>query len=727
MTGTAALLLIPIMLPAQEIYHSPQFTVSSDRVTQGQFVARAISPNEIESNYPDPITSRRWKLGTDVSSYPQLRSPNILVSALYNLSLEELKKDIRPDGAFMAGAKWDGVWTRDISYSILLSLAAIEPEIAKTSLLRKVARGRIIQDTGTGGSWPCSTDRMTWALAAWEIYLTTGDRDWLAQSFQIIKDSAADDAHVVFSRETGMALGESSFLDWREQTYPRWMQPADIYSSQALGTNAVHFRTYQILASMAKLLGNPSHEYEQRADTIRAAANRILWLEDRGYYGQYLYGRITMSVSPRSEALGEALSILFDLAPPERQTRVLASVPVMPFGIPCIYPQIPGIPPYHNNAIWPFVQAYWNLAAAKQNDMPAVLHGLASIWRAAALFLTNQENMVADTGDAKGTAINSERQLWSVAGNLAMLYRVLFGMDFTEDGLRFRPVIPKPLSGAWDLDNFRYRGAKLTIHVEGFGSKVATITFDSHPLPNALLPPDIKGSHEIRITMDSRESPAVSSKLVDAAVSPDTPETWWGSLEVTGFHNLYTKPVDHVRYMAFQDGHALDNQGANAVNISENQIDSEFQVLAINSEGLRSFLNEPLRLFDSSHEMTVAAPHGPIDLTRTADTKVTMQANTAEPGAYAIDFHYANGGGPINTDNKCAIRTLSVDGKEVGPVVLPQRGKDNWKDFGYTNHQTVQLSAGPHTFTLSFDPWDENMNGEVNRALIDQMRLTRLR
>ncbi len=727
MARAAALFLMPMMLPAQEIYQSPQFTVSSDRVTQGQFIARAISPNEIESNYPDPATSRRWKLSTDVSSYPELRSPNVLVNALYNLSLEELKKDIRPDGAFMAGAKWDGVWTRDISYSILLSLAAIEPEIAKASLLRKVARGRIIQDTGTGGSWPCSTDRMTWALAAWEIYLTTGDRDWLAQSFQIIRASAADDAHVVFSRETGMVLGESSFLDWREQTYPRWMQPADIYSSQALGTNAVHYRTYQILAKMARLLGKPSEEYTRTAEQIRAAVNKNLWLEDRGYYGQYLYGRITMSVSPRSEALGEALTILFDLAPPERQTRMLSSVPVMAFGIPCIYPQIPEIPPYHNNAIWPFVQAYWNLAAAKQNDMPAVLQGLASIWRAAALFLTNQENMVAGTGDAKGTAINSERQLWSVAGNLAMVYRVLLGMDFTEAGLRFHPAIPKALGGAWDLDNFRYRGAQLSIHVEGFGTKIATITLDGHPLPNALLPADIKGSHEIRIKMDNREKTAAPLKLVDAAVSPDTPETWWGSLEVTGFHNLYTKPVDHMRYMAFQDGHALDNKGANAVNISENQIDSEFQVLALDSEGLRSFLNEPLRLFDSSHEMIVAAPSGPIDLTRTTNAKVTMQADVPAAGAYAIDFHYANGSGPINTDNKCAIRTLSVDGKEVGAIVLPQRGKDDWKDFGFTNHQTVQLTAGPHTFTLNFDPWDENMNGEVNRALVDQMRLTRLR
>lgn len=35
------------------------------------------------------------------------------------------------------------------------------------SLLRKVGpTGRIIQDTGTGGAYSCSTDRMIWAVAA---------------------------------------------------------------------------------------------------------------------------------------------------------------------------------------------------------------------------------------------------------------------------------------------------------------------------------------------------------------------------------------------------------------------------------------------------------------------------------------------------------------------------------------------------------------------------------
>jgi hypothetical protein len=42
----------------------------------------------------------------------------------------------------------------------------------------------------------------------------------------------------------------------------------------------------------------------------------------------------------------------------------------------------------------------------------ALEHGLASLFRAAAMFLTNKENMVAQNGDFNGTQVNSDRQLW---------------------------------------------------------------------------------------------------------------------------------------------------------------------------------------------------------------------------------------------------------------------------------------------------------------------------
>ena len=134
-------------------------------------------------------------------------------------------------------------------------------------------------DTGTGGAYPCSTDRIVWATAAWEICQATGDEAWLRKVYPIIKQSIADDRQNACDPATGLMHGESSFLDWREQTYPRWMQPADIYQSETLGTNAVHYQANIVLAQMAAKLGDPGTavQHKRQAATIKDGINLHLW------------------------------------------------------------------------------------------------------------------------------------------------------------------------------------------------------------------------------------------------------------------------------------------------------------------------------------------------------------------------------------------------------------------------------------------------------------------
>jgi len=347
--------------------------------------------------------------------------------------------------------------------------------------MKKVDNDRIIQDTGTGGSWPVSSDRMIWAVAAWEIYKSTSDMDWLKQAYPIIKNSAETDLEIVYDKESGLFRGESSFLDWREQTYPRWMEPKDIYKSMNLGTNALYYETFKILAEMADILNEDGEKYQQVASRLKTAINKFLWVKDKGYYGQYLYGRTSMSLSPRSETLGEALCILFDIADESQKQSILEKMPVVKYGPTCIFPQIPNIPPYHNNGIWPFVVSYWTLAAKTGGNMAAVTHGLGSIYRAAALYLSNYENMVAQTGDFLGTEINSPRQLWSVAGNLAMIYKLFFGMKYYDGYLEFDPLIPEEYTGHFELKNYTYAGSILDISLSGHGNGIATFILDGKP------------------------------------------------------------------------------------------------------------------------------------------------------------------------------------------------------------------------------------------------------
>jgi hypothetical protein len=675
---------------------------------------------------------KEWTLQNTIDGYPQFSSDIPLVDALYNLSLDETKMLKVSDGTFRTGAKWEGVWTRDVSYSILLAYALIEPEVAKTSLRRKVKRNRIIQDTGSGGAWPVSSDRTTWALAAWEIFKTTGDQAWLEEAFEIIKNSVADDQKTLAST-TGMYKGESSFLDWREQTYPKWMDNRDIYVSENLGTNAVHFQTYQILAEMADLLGQPSEEYRSIAQQISNGINEFMWMNNEGFYGQFIYGRHYQHLSPRFEALGEAFTVLFDIASERQKKAIMENAPLTPFGVTCIYPQIPGIPPYHNNGIWPFVQAFWNIAAAKAGNEKVLDHGLGSIYRAAGLFLTNYENFVAETGDFLGTEINSERQLWSVAGNLAMVYKVFLGMDFQADGIQFAPVIPAAYAGQKTLKQLKYRNAVLDISVNGYGNRIRSITLDGEELEDAFLPADVEGAHSIQIEMANNSFSGDDINLVDNKFSLPNPQVTLSGDE------LEWNPIEGVDdYFVYKNGQKLKSVDDTAIKIKTTSEYSEYAVSAFDKEGFESFISEPILVVEPGAEQIeeaekYASPaglpfvnysgRGFVSLTKVGNRQVNLDVRVRDRGEYLIDVRYSNGSGPWNTDNKCAIRSLYVNGEYQGPIVMPQRGQNEWSDWSFSNSLLVNLNRGKNEISIRFEPWNENMNVGVNRAMLDYIRL----
>ena len=679
-------------------------------------------------------TDKEWKLQTDLSQRAHYQSDQPIVDALFNLSLEEAVKNIEPDSTFRTGAKWGGVWTRDVSYSTLLAFAWHEPEVAKTSLRKKVKRGRIIQDTGSGGAWPVSSDRMTWALAAWEIYKATGDRNWLKESYEIIKNSASDDAKTIFEPSLGLSCGESSFLDWREQTYPKWMSNMDIYVSQNLGTNVVHYQTHKILAQMALILGEPTEGFEATAEALKKGINEHLWMPDKGYYAQFLYGRPHLTTSPRFEALGEALAIWFGVADERKAKRIMSQSPVTPFGATCIYPQIPGIPPYHNNAVWPFVQAYWNLAAAKAGNEQALNHGLAGIYRAGALFLTNYENFVAESGDFLGTEINSDRMLWSMAGNLAMVHRVFMGMSFEPDGIRFQPVIPKTYPGVKQLSNFHYRQAVLNITVNGYGNRVRAIFLDGEPMGDAFFPASLSGTHDIRVEMQNNDFSVPSWHTTNQHFSLPTPLA-----HSEGNYLVWEAVPGAVHYNIYKNGTFFKKTTANKLQLTSLKDKLlEFKVSATDAKGFESFTSEPVvmvapdavRVIEAE---TFSAPSslpfsnysgkGFVELSTEQNRRFNVTIEVPHGGKYWINARYSNGSGHWNTDNMCAIRSLEVNGKYAGALIFPQRGLNEWSDWGMSNYREITLKKGKNIIALTFEDWNNNMNVDVNRAMLDCIRL----
>ncbi len=561
-----------------------------------------IYENELVFNVYDPSahTSSEWTLKNDLSSYPVFNSELMLLNALYNMSLDEMVMLQEADGTFRTGKEWAGVWTRDVSYATVLAFAYIDPDRCKASLMRKVADNRIIQDTGTGGAWPVSSDRVVWSLAAWEIYKYKGDKQWLEQAFEIIKNSVEDDQKTIIDPATGMVRGESSFLDWRKQTYPVWMEPSDIYASLNLGTNAAYYQALKTLGMMAEELGTENIWTEQ-AEKIRTGINQYLWQPDKGYYGQYLYGQLYRTLSPRSESLGEAFTVLFDIASESQKTDVLRNTPVLEFGIPCIYPQIPGIPPYHNNGIWPFVEAFWTMANASQQQVSAVEFGLASIIRPAALFLTNKENFVAETGDFAGTEINSDRQLWSVAAMLAMQYRVIFGMTFEKDHIVFSPVIPESFKGTYTLKNFKYRQGTFQISVKGSGDGISSFKIDGAETSVHVISAATTGTHTVEIVMNGRVNDS-QFKPVPNLTAPETP-----ALSVENKRLVWTGIKGAREYNIFCNGVKWNSTAETFINIPDKSQVTEYQVLAVDSTGIESFLSNPVCIVPEGSEKVLQA------------------------------------------------------------------------------------------------------------------------
>ncbi len=692
----------------------------------------------LNSKIEEKNTAATWKQEKNIEDYSQYQSEHSIANAIYNMSMEEMIKAVEPDSTFRTGKEWAGVWTRDISYSIILSMAHLQPRVAMNSLLKKVnAKRKIIQDTGTGGAYPVSSDRMIWAVAAWEVYKVTGDEAWLKNAYEIISNSIEDDLLNVYDATSGLVKGESSFLDWREQTYPKWMQPADIYASKNLGTNAVHYQANVVAAEMAKLLNKPTEalKYTQLAAKIKTAINQNFWLADKGYYGQFIYGRLNPILSPKSEALGEALCVLFGIANTQQQQSVITKTPVMQYGIPCVYPQIPNISPYHNNAVWPFVQAYWALAAAKVGNETSVMHSVGSIYRAAAMFLTNKENLVAENGDFAGTQINSSNMLWSLSGNIALVHKLLFGIQYHPSKITFQPFVPQALKGKRSLLKYIYRNAILNIHLEGYGNTIASFQIDGVKKNVFEIPATLTGVHEVHMLLQSQPLPNTTIHLAKPAATPATPIAYYKNNVLK-----WSSVAEAAQYQILRNGILYAISVRNNLPVTETAA-TEYQVIAVDNFKTPSFASEPVMAGEDKWTQTYqleqyAAPanlplkgfsgSGFVATSLQQNTSINIPVTIDQPGKYALSFRYANGHGPINTSNKCAFRTLLKNDTPLGVMVFPQRGNEEWSNWGWSNSIVVKLEKGIHHFVLKYFPQNANMHEVTNEAMLDFLQIRKI-
>lgn len=720
------------------LYSSELFSLYPRKVVDGKNHAEFVADNALTST----LDQRKWLQNVLTNNYPQFNCDIMGSNTLYNLSLEELTNLWNKDNYWQANANQPTAKTHNLGYSSLLSLALIDPQAAQNSLMKRVSQGRILQDDGTGGSWPVTTDRAVWVLGAWEVYLATGDKEWLKQSYEVVRHSLSQDEAMIYDHTTGLVYGEASLPYCRKEVYPAWMQPADIAQSECLSNNALFFRANEIASRMAQLCGDGgvAAHFKQVADAIKEGINNYLWIESAGYYGQYLYGRVNKTVSTRSETLGEALCIIFGIADAQRAQRIVNSIPSSPYGMTCFNPQIPDIYTLHNNAIWPHTQAYWLWASALTRCPQAVTHGLASVYRTTALMATNMENTDATTGTCN-TAYNSGSALLSVAANLSIPLRVFAGINMNEEGITLQPLVPKGWMSKKQLTNLKYRKAILDITIQGYGDRVSAFYIDGKKLKEPFVSSSMNGRHSVRIVMNDQFSRYDEHAVEPVNYSPHTPIAW-----LDGATRMSWQQVQGVKeYKILRNGSSIaiqpeSNIEGNYYDIPDEEGFAEYQVVAVDSLGVESFASEPLVRFGISnvrhYDMTAFAEpttlkscqgysgNGAIEITSTSNTRIDLRINVPADGTYLIDFRYSNGTGSPTSGNSCASRMLWYNGRRVGNVVFPQRGKDLWSNWGYSTPVVLKLNQGEQSLVLIYELDNQNMSPDnVNRAILDHLRL----
>ena len=634
---------------------------------------------ELRDNYP----ASKQRTVTETAGTPVLRSGNTMFDALFALAVTELNEnkvsaisDYSMNNGnpvdcdcFETGENWHYVWTRDTAYAVHSAVAFFEPQKSKNSLEFKISERKsavgggnmqIVQDTGSGGSWPVSTDRVVWALGAMETLKNLEGNEYsnfLNKSYEAIKNTLEADRVHVYDEKDGLYRGEQSFLDWREQTYPKWTadNTKHIGMSKTLSTNVLHYMAMNIAAAMAEELGKTAEaaQFTTQAESLKNAIKSGFYLADRKTFSTMKTTFLDDSAVDKMDLLGEALTILSGIADDTQCAEIIAGYPVTEAGPAVIFPQEPDTKIYHNRAIWPFVTSYALRAAVKAGNDKFYENAFMSLVRGAAFNLSNMENFEFTTLSAwyddatyswmSGPEVNSRRQLWSVAGFLSMVLDSVFGREQTLKTLWFSPKIPVYLRNVFFagsseivLKNLKFKGKTIELKIvlpsknsenSGFYT-LKTLKLDGVDKTAPFTVSDLKAESRIEMELElSNESGTIN--LVDCNANPNK---CWAPMPVEKVSIgdgkkltvSFTASSDAVSYNVYREGKKVgseltetsdgvsvyDDNGSKKISwgdmSSSDYLNKSYcySVSAVNSEGWESHHSDPVCYWGPDDERT---------------------------------------------------------------------------------------------------------------------------
>ncbi|MBQ2972203.1 MAG: hypothetical protein IJE16_06610 [Ruminococcus sp.] len=735
-------------------YLSSQFAIDLDYVYGYSYTLRPDGVDDTKGtvtvNSPTSITSttsgtaKTWTQKKDTSDMPKFTAPNTpLAEAVYNLSMEETvinKFQSEFGTAFYTGETWQKVWTRDTAMACEFSLAAIYPEISLNCAKEKVVHfdGFKVfeEDTGTGGSYPVSTDKIITYLSVWEIYLSTGDESVLEYFYDICLANIEQDYNTVYDTESGLIKGETCGLDWRSQTYPDWMgneveeSLANIAEGKAASVNMIYLGVLDRMIKSAEILGKDADiaELQAKYDALYEAVTERLWHDELGAYAAWEYpSYMGAPLAYKIDCIANGYALWFGIGSEEQLDSIATNYPLVTYGANVVYPNKQGDLEhkdriYHNRGVWPGWEAQLMLAGAQHGYDELSEEIWNSCITAAATSLVNKEVVDFTTGEG----IHVNHQLWSIAATLSGYYKVLFGMVYDLDGITFEPYVPQWMEGPFYLSDYTYCDATIDLSLTGKGSNIVSITVNGENVGTSYtLPFGAKGDYKIDIVVAESENEyddetvnlndeknhVISPKMPVAKLTGNTLswgaqagctyKVWTGAEYIDCATNSYT--IDPTVYGAYS-----------VVVVSKDGVWSEMSRPIVVSPDRIKIEAENCTLTNLS-KATVSGKSVVTDVfSANVDRALTINVNVEEAGQYLFFACYNDysSNDPTSCSN-AAIRSVFVDGKDVGALVFPVVNYD----FQTSTHLLIDLTKGAHTIVVKYDKannFDSNMSQDTH-------------
>lgn len=662
------------------------------------------------------------------TGYPAYTSRHNLETAISNIALCRLDSIV----SHIIALPSDSISTIDVSYAVAMSLAIVNPEISKKLLMKCVVDGRVKQNIKEYGAWPFTSDRYMWIVAAYEVYKSTGDMKWLKDIYRIAKDIIDTDIEVVYNRNIDLIAGQPPRDGWFVRGVPTCIMPVEIYQSFSARTNIEFVMAMRVMQSLGRELGL-DYDMPIAYDKLTDNYNFRFWLPLFNRYSAFLYNAPFYTQCDATDNLAQAMAVLSGVASSDIAATIVKHTPSSPFGMMSFYPSIPGAK--SANAVYPWVQVIWTLASAQAGNLSSIVNSIASFYRNVSFSLV--EGLPVDAADGAFRSGDRWSALLTTCAVEALNLRLYGGISLQDSLMKFSPSIPHQFKAERHISALKYGKSTLDIYISGTGSRIASFMVDTVEMLKPEVPRSLTGHHVVRIVMSSKGYPESKSTISQATSLPASPEVRClkNILYISNFN-------EKSNYCLMANGVKIDDVNQRELALPDASGYEEYSIVMESKNGASLASNIIKKYSRGSMSRIYASAIGHcgtslpvsddrreqvLELSPARNLNLEFNVKCSETARYILSMRYANGSGEEDAQSRCVIRTLKVNGKKVGTIVMPCIGAGNWQNMAFTNAIIIDLRRGDNKISLQFDsPCDFNAARSQGTALIQYVQFLKL-